>query len=69
MYPSYILVSILQYSYSYNYILENLLRAFRYCCLVCISPSFFNSSIRLLASVRVSVCPDKFFPSNTSILV
>ena len=37
------------------YYVENLLRAFGYCCLFCISPRLYNSSIKLLASVRVSV--------------
>ena len=52
-----------------TYILEKLLRAFRYCCLFCISPRLYNSSIRLLASVRVLVCPDNFNPKSTSSLV
>ena len=34
---------------------RNSLRAFRYCCSFCISPRLYNSSIKLLASVRVSV--------------
>ena len=40
-----------------TYIL-NSLRAFRYCSLFLISPLLYNSSIKLLASVRVSLCPD-----------
>ena len=53
----------------YSFIYENLLRAFRYCCLFCISPHLYNSSIRFDASVRVLLSPDNFKPSKTSSLV
>ena len=61
-----------KYLYKYYckyYYVENLLRAFRYCRLFRISPRLYNSSNKLLASVRVSVCPDNFKPSKTSSLV
>ena len=51
------------------YIEENLLRAFRYCCLFCISPRLYSSSITLLAFVTLSVWKDNFNPSKTSSLV
>ena len=69
---TWISVSIPKYIYKYYceyYYVENLLLAFRFCYLFCISPRLYNSSIKLLASVRVSVWPDNFKPSKTSSLV
>ena len=65
-------VSIPKCIYKYyckNCYVENLLIAFRCCCLFCISPRLYNSCIKLLASVRVSVWPDIFSPSKVSNLV
>ena len=46
----------------------NLSRAFRFCCLFCISPLSYKLSIRL-SSVKLSDWPDGFSPSKTSNIV
>ena len=51
------------------YVARNLSTAFRYCCSLCISTILFESSIRLLAYFKISVCPDRFNPSKVSNLV
>ena len=55
---TWVSVSIPKYIYRYfcnYYYVEKLLRAFRYYCSFCVSPRSYNSSIKLLASVTVSV--------------
>ena len=69
---TWIIVSTPNYIHKYyckNYHVEKLLGAFRYCCLFCISPRLYNSSIMLLASVKVLVWPDKFSSGKISSLV
>ena len=51
------------------YWVEVLSRAFRYCCSFWISPLLYSSSVKLLASVRVSVWPVNFSHGKTSNLV
>ena len=60
---------IITFNFVCIYYIENLLGSFRCCCSFCISACLYNSSIRFDASVRISVCPDSFNPSNTSSLV
>ena len=51
------------------YSVEELSRAFRYCYSFRISPLLYKSSIKLLASVKVSVWPDSFYPNKNANLV